>query len=67
MPRPCSPTAPTWSRSAALASSIPDWPHDVEAGRAIQEPPITASDLVDRAVSPMFANYLRRWKNLVAD
>jgi 2,4-dienoyl-CoA reductase-like NADH-dependent reductase (Old Yellow Enzyme family) len=51
-------------RSAILN---PDWPLDIAAGRAIKHPPITTAELVDRAVSPLFAGYLRMWKNLVAD
>lgn len=45
----------------------PDWPKDVAAGRDVKQPPITQQELVDRAVSPLFAGYLRMWKNLVAD
>lgn len=45
----------------------PAWPKDVAAGRAVSEPPLSASDLEDRAVSPTFVNYLRRWKNFVAE
>jgi len=45
----------------------PDWPRDVAADRPIKLPPITERELIDRAVSPPFAGYLRKWKNLVAD
>ncbi|HSK01683.1 MAG TPA: NADH:flavin oxidoreductase [Kofleriaceae bacterium] len=41
----------------------PDWPRATE----IKQPPITAAELRERAVSPRFADYLRRWKNFVAD
>lgn len=41
----------------------PDWPRATE----IKQPPITLAELRERAVSPRFAEYLRRWKNLVAD
>jgi 2,4-dienoyl-CoA reductase-like NADH-dependent reductase (Old Yellow Enzyme family) len=45
----------------------PDWPRDTAAGREVKLPPMTFEELVDRAVSPLFAGYLRQWKNLVAD
>jgi 2,4-dienoyl-CoA reductase-like NADH-dependent reductase (Old Yellow Enzyme family) len=45
----------------------PDWPRDIAADRAVKQPPITTAELVERAVSPLFAGYLRQWKNLVAD
>jgi 2,4-dienoyl-CoA reductase-like NADH-dependent reductase (Old Yellow Enzyme family) len=45
----------------------PAWPRDVAAGKPVDEPPLTASDLEDRAVSPTFVKYLRRWRNFVAD
>lgn len=41
----------------------PDWPRATE----IKQPPITYAELRERAVSPVFADYLRRWKNFVAD
>jgi 2,4-dienoyl-CoA reductase-like NADH-dependent reductase (Old Yellow Enzyme family) len=41
----------------------PSWPVDTE----VKLPPITSAELRDRAVSPVFVDYLRRWKNLVAD
>lgn len=41
----------------------PDWPKLVD----IKLPPITRAELAARAVSPNFAGYLTRWKNLVAD
>ncbi len=45
----------------------PDWPRDAARDGAIRQPPITRAELGDRAVSPRFAEYLTRWKNLVAD
>lgn len=45
----------------------PDWPKDVAAGRAIQKPPVTRAELLERAVSPAFATYLRMWKNFLVD
>jgi len=45
----------------------PSWPREVAADRPIKQPPITVAELADRAVSPKFATYLRRWKNFVAD
>jgi 2,4-dienoyl-CoA reductase-like NADH-dependent reductase (Old Yellow Enzyme family) len=41
----------------------PDWPRATE----IKRPPITMAELRERAVSPVFAGYLRRWKDFVAD
>lgn len=41
----------------------PDWPRDEEVVR----PPVTRAQLADRAVSPVFAEYLTKWKNFVAD
>ena len=45
----------------------PDWPKDVAAGRAIQTPPVTRAELIERGVSPTFATYLRMWKNFLVD
>lgn len=41
----------------------PDWPRT----GAERRPPMTRADLAERAVSPVFAEYLTRWKNFVAD
>lgn len=41
----------------------PDWPRDEHVTR----PPVTRQQLADRAVSPVFADYLTKWKNFVAD
>lgn len=44
----------------------PDWPRRVARQDApIAQPPMAAADLVARAVSPPFVEYLRRWKNFV--
>ncbi len=43
----------------------PDWPRDTAASKPVKEPPITEAELVERAVSPAFVTYLRKWKNLV--
>jgi 2,4-dienoyl-CoA reductase-like NADH-dependent reductase (Old Yellow Enzyme family) len=45
----------------------PSWPRDIADDRPIKRPPITAGELRDGAVSPVFLDYLRKWKNLVAD
>jgi len=45
----------------------PTWPADIAGGGEIKHPPITRAELAERAVSPKFAGYLTRWKNLVAD
>jgi 2,4-dienoyl-CoA reductase-like NADH-dependent reductase (Old Yellow Enzyme family) len=44
----------------------PDWPRTPDEA-AVKRPPITMAELHERAVSPVFADYLRRWKNFVAD
>lgn len=45
----------------------PDWPRRAAApGWEPHRPPMTRADLVARAVSPLFVDYLTRWKNLVA-
>jgi len=41
----------------------PDWPRT----GAEHRPPMTRADLLERAVSPAFVEYLTRWKNFVAD
>ena len=41
----------------------PDWPRT----GAERRPPMTRADLAERAVSPVFVEYLTRWKNFVAD
>jgi 2,4-dienoyl-CoA reductase-like NADH-dependent reductase (Old Yellow Enzyme family) len=45
----------------------PDWPQMVAAGAEPRRPPLTRAELAERAVSPLFAEYLTRWKNFVAD
>jgi 2,4-dienoyl-CoA reductase-like NADH-dependent reductase (Old Yellow Enzyme family) len=45
----------------------PDWPRDARVpGWEPQRPPITCAQLIERAVSPGFAEYLTRWTNFVA-
>ena len=41
----------------------PDWPRDPE----VRRPPMTAAELRERALSPQFIDYMRRWKGFVAD
>ena len=46
----------------------PDWVRRAHApGWEPVRPPITRAELLARAVSPAFAQYLSRWKNFVAD
>lgn len=45
----------------------PAWPNDIAAGRDPARPPIAYPALLELAVSPTFATYLRGWKNLVTD
>lgn len=52
-------------RSAILN---PDWPrHMHDDSWQPLRPPVTAAQLAERGVSPVFVGYLRRWKNFVAD
>lgn len=45
----------------------PDWPRRARApGYQPLRPPVTRAQLAERAVSPVFAQYLTRWKNFVA-
>jgi len=45
----------------------PDWPRRARTpGFEPVRPPVTRAQLADRAVSPVFATYLTRWKNFVA-
>lgn len=41
----------------------PDWPHT----DGVKRTPATRAELIDRAVSPTFVEYLTRWKGFVAD
>ncbi|MBK9036378.1 MAG: NADH:flavin oxidoreductase [Myxococcales bacterium] len=46
----------------------PDWPREAATpGWAPRRPPLTIAELEERAVSPHFGGYLRRWKGFVAD
>lgn len=46
----------------------PDWPRGAASdGWQPRRPPVTRGELLDRAVSPVFATYLTRWKGFVAD
>ncbi len=46
----------------------PDWPRQsLEAGFEPKRPPITRAELAMRAVSPVYAGYLARWKGFIAD
>ncbi|MBP9087408.1 MAG: NADH:flavin oxidoreductase [Kofleriaceae bacterium] len=50
------------------AIANPDWPtraHD--STLAIRQPPLSAAELLDRGLSPTFANYLRNWKGFVVE
>ncbi|MEJ7600558.1 MAG: NADH:flavin oxidoreductase [Kofleriaceae bacterium] len=45
----------------------PDWARQArEPGWAPARPPITRAELLDRGVSPVFAQYLTRWRGFVA-
>lgn len=45
----------------------PDWPQRARDPRwVVKRPPITRAELLDRSVSPVFAQYLTRWKNFVS-
>jgi len=46
----------------------PDWPRQVGSPQwEPTRPPLTRAQLLERSVSPEFAQYLSRWKNFVAD
>ncbi len=46
----------------------PDWPRGVrDPAWEPTRPPLTRAQLLERSVSPAFAQYLSRWKNFVAD
>lgn len=49
------------------AIANPTWPRLVAEGRDIARPPLTRAQLGERAVSPVFQEYLTKWKNFVAD
>jgi 2,4-dienoyl-CoA reductase-like NADH-dependent reductase (Old Yellow Enzyme family) len=52
---------------ARAAILNPDWPRFAATqGWEPRRPPMNRADLLERAVSPVFAQYLTRWKNLVA-
>ncbi|MBX3155488.1 MAG: NADH:flavin oxidoreductase [Deltaproteobacteria bacterium] len=52
-------------RSAILN---PDWPRRASDPRwEPLRPPVTRTQLADRALSPVFAHYMTRWKGFVAD
>ena len=68
MPRSRSGAAPTSIALGRAAILNPDWPRAArDPGWQPKRPPITRAELIERAVSPAFAGYLTRWKNLVAD
>jgi 2,4-dienoyl-CoA reductase-like NADH-dependent reductase (Old Yellow Enzyme family) len=48
---------------ARAAICNPDWPRAAD----LKRPPLTLAELRERAVSPVFADYLRRWKGFVAE
>jgi 2,4-dienoyl-CoA reductase-like NADH-dependent reductase (Old Yellow Enzyme family) len=46
----------------------PDWPRDsAQPNFEPKRAPVTKAELYERAVSPLFAGYLTRWKNFVSD
>jgi 2,4-dienoyl-CoA reductase-like NADH-dependent reductase (Old Yellow Enzyme family) len=49
------------------AVCTPDWPIAAQsAGWVPKRPPITRAELSERSISPVFIEYLSRWKNFVA-
>ncbi len=52
---------------ARAAIVNPDWPKLVAPDWEPRRPPLTRAQLLDLAVSPEFAIYLRHFKNLVVD
>ncbi|MCB9532248.1 MAG: NADH:flavin oxidoreductase [Myxococcales bacterium] len=50
------------------AIANPAWPTDAQRpGFAPRRPPLTLDELAERALSPAFAAYMRRWPGFVAD
>ncbi len=49
------------------AIAHPNWTEIVRSGDEPQRPPIAASQLAARGLSPRFVEYMRRWKNFVGD
>lgn len=49
------------------AIANPTWPRLVADGDDVKRPPLTRAELAARAVSPVFQDYLTRWKDFVAD
>lgn len=49
------------------AIANPTWPRLVADGGDVKRPPLTRAELAARAVSPVFQDYLTRWKDFVAD
>jgi 2,4-dienoyl-CoA reductase-like NADH-dependent reductase (Old Yellow Enzyme family) len=72
-----------WSRADAEAAMVkgadlvalgrsailnPDWPKEAQvAGWEPLRPPVTKAQLLERAISPLFASYLTKWKNFVVE
>lgn len=52
---------------ARAAIGNPDWPRQLAARQPVQRPPYTPAELASRAVSPTFVQYLRRWRDFIAD
>lgn len=51
---------------ARAAIINPDWPKLVKPGWEPRRPPLSPTELSELSVSPIFVEYLRRFKNLVA-
>ncbi len=50
------------------AITTPDWPRRVvEQGGEPTRPPVTGADLRERALGPVFVDYMRRWDGFVSD
>ncbi|HTJ41028.1 MAG TPA: NADH:flavin oxidoreductase [Kofleriaceae bacterium] len=53
---------------ARAAIANPDWPRRaIDPSWEPRRPPLSAAELMERALSPVFVGYMRRWKNFVSD
>jgi 2,4-dienoyl-CoA reductase-like NADH-dependent reductase (Old Yellow Enzyme family) len=52
---------------ARAAIANPDWPKQaIDPAWEPKRPPLTPDELAERALSPRFVEYMRRWKNFVS-
>ena len=50
------------------AIANPEWPQQIaDAAWEPTRPPLSVDELASRGLSPLFANYMKRWKNFVRE